>query len=447
MKKILAILVTIPLLVACFTGCSGSDEYPSGDITVIVPYGAGGNTDATIRALTTAMTEIDDSFTMLVENKDGGAGLVGQTALKQAEPDGYTLGAVSCELFLQQELGLSNGLSLDDYQIISIPGGDPYGLVISAKNPNFSTIEEFVAYAQEHPGEVKIGHCGVGGTTHVALLALENYFDIEFDIYAYGGSADCINAISSGEIDGTFTQPNPAVAGLKSGTLLMPVILATERMEAWPDSPTLMEVFGEEYDLAMRGVVMLGAPKGLPEDVFEKLSNLVSRNQDVRPADAEIRRCEQRVGRDVDADMLHGADAAHASHGRAESDFGRHLFIGGPFAVKDILVLRQVFKNLGAGRSGVGRGDAHAGFICAARDGLVARHQLFHCIHLSLVCGPSAIPLLPAQGGTALRSFYLVCVVCFIDSAPPRSPARWTTAWCRRCRRARRGRWAPWRRQ
>lgn len=289
MKKRFALLLSAIMLLTCLVACGGEETlagnekqpsvsevsaYPTGDVTVIVPYGAGGNTDATIRALVNAMAELDDSFTMLVENKEGGAGLVGQTALKNAKPDGYTLGAVSCELFLQQSLGLSQGLNVSDYQIISIPGGDPYGLVISASNPNFSTIEELVEYAKANPGKVKMGHAGAGGTTHIALMALQNYFGIEFDLYAYGGSADCINAINNGEIDGTFTQPLPAVSGLKAGTLLMPVVLSEERMADWPDTPTLMEIYGEEYNLTMRGVVMLGAPKGLPDDVFQKLSDL-----------------------------------------------------------------------------------------------------------------------------------------------------------------------------
>ena len=289
MKKALSIILTVIMLLACLSGCGNKTDsntptdtqgdttkidFPTEDIRVIVPFAAGGNTDSTIRALAAAMNEVGEGYNLIVENKPGASGQIGMTAIKHSAADGYTIGAISCELFLQQNLGLAGDLNLNDFDIICIPGGDPYGLVISANNPNFSTIEEFVDYAKANPGKVKIGHCGVGGMTHVALVALQNYFDLEFDLYTYGGSADCVNAINSGEIDGPFTQPNPAAAGINSGTLLMPVILASERLESFPDSPTLGEVFGDEYNMAMRGVVILGAPKGLPEEVFQALSDV-----------------------------------------------------------------------------------------------------------------------------------------------------------------------------
>lgn len=277
MKKRIAFLLVMVMLVSCLAACGKKEEYPSQDITVIVPFGAGGNTDSTIRALVNAMSELDSNYKFLVENKTGASGQVGMTAMKNSDPDGYTIGAVSCELFIQENFGLNGDVWLTDFDYISVPSGDPYALVISANNPNFSTIEEFIDYAKANPGKVKIGHAGAGGMTHVAAVGLANMFDIEFDYYAYGGSADCITAVSSGELDGTFTQAAPAAAGIKGGTLLMPLILASEPSADWPDAQTLDEVYGEDYKYEMLGTVILGAPKGLPEDVLKELSDLAAK--------------------------------------------------------------------------------------------------------------------------------------------------------------------------
>ena len=277
MKKKTALLLALLVLATCFVGCSKEEEFPSHDITVIVPFAAGGNTDSTIRAVTNAMSELDSDYRFLVENKTGAAGQVGMTAIKNSDPDGYTIGAISCELFIQENFGLNGDVFLTDFDYICVPSGDPYALVISANNPNFSTIEEFIDYAKANPGKVKLGHAGAGGMTHVAAVGLENMFDLEFDYYAYSGSADCITAVSSGEIDGTFTQAAPAAAGLKGGTLLMPLILASERSADWPDTPTLDEVYGEDYKYEMLGTVIFGAPKGVPEEVLQELSDLAQR--------------------------------------------------------------------------------------------------------------------------------------------------------------------------
>jgi len=275
MKKLMAILISGIILFACLAGCSSSNkEYPSKDITVIVPFAAGGNTDSTVRTLMNAMSELGKGYTFLVENKTGGAGQVGMAAIKNSDADGYTIGAISCELFLQENFGLNGDIFLTDFDYICVPTGDPYALVISANNPNFSTVEEFIDYAKANPGKIKLGHAGTGGMTHIAAVGLANMFDLEFDYYTYSGSADCITAVTTGEIDGTFTQPAPATSGIKGGTLLMPLILASKPMEDWPDSATLDEVYGEEYKYEMLGTVILGAPKGLPEDVLNKLSEL-----------------------------------------------------------------------------------------------------------------------------------------------------------------------------
>ena len=179
------------MLVACLTGCGSSSNgdsaveadsnYPSKNVNVIVPFAAGGNTDMSIRALLNTATEQDGAYTFVVDNKTGNSGLIGMEALAEADPDGYTLGATCIDLMLHICFGRTE-ITMDDFIPIAATMADPYALIISSSNPNFSTLEEFVDYAKANPGAIKVGDSGVGAAPNVAAKAFEKYFGITFDI-------------------------------------------------------------------------------------------------------------------------------------------------------------------------------------------------------------------------------------------------------------------------
>lgn len=273
-KKVLALAMVAILAIGMLSGC-GSKEYPSKNVNIIVPFGAGGNTDMSIRALlNTATEQVNDDYTFVVENKTGNAGLVGMEALAGSEADGYTLGATCIDLMLHICFDRTE-TTMEDYIPIACTMADPYGLVVSASNPNYSTLEEFVEYAKANPGAVKVGDSGAGAAPNIAAKAFEMYFDVQFDIYTYDGSADCITAIENGEVDATFTQPSPAVASIQAGTQKMLGVLANERLSGFPDVPTVVETFGEDYNLVMMGWVALTAPAGTPDEIVDTLAELM----------------------------------------------------------------------------------------------------------------------------------------------------------------------------
>lgn len=278
LKKVIALATMSVLLISSLAGCgSKGGSYPSKNVNVIVPFGAGGNTDMSIRALlNTATEQVDDAYTFVVENKTGDGGLIGMEALANSDADGYTLGATCIDLMLHICFGRTEK-TMDDFIPIAATMADPYALVVSASSPNYSTLEEFVEYAKANPGTVKVGDSGAGAAPNIAAKAFEMYFGVTFDIYTYDGSADCITAIESGEIDATFTQPSPAVASLKAGTLSMLGVLSNDRLSGFPDCPTVKETFGDEYDLVMMGWVALTAPAGTPDDVVKTLNELMGK--------------------------------------------------------------------------------------------------------------------------------------------------------------------------
>lgn len=284
-----AMLLSITLLTGCgntansstsasgssaSAGSASSTDYPKKNIQVIVPFSAGGNTDMSTRALLNVASEQKKGVTFVVDNKTGNGGLVGMEALADADPDGYTLGAIAVDL----ELGICfnrTKVTMDDYIPLAATMADPYGLVISGSNSHFSTLQEFVEYAKTNPGVVKIGTTGSGSAPHLAALAFAQALGLQFSFYTYDGSADCVTAIASGEIDATFTQPSPAASQIQAGTEKMIGVLADQRMSSYPDVPTVKETYSNA-DLSMSGWVVIAAPAGTPDDVVNYLTDLLS---------------------------------------------------------------------------------------------------------------------------------------------------------------------------
>jgi tripartite-type tricarboxylate transporter receptor subunit TctC len=287
-----AMLLSVAMLAGCGAAAGGSSsaagstsgsaasssgsasDYPKKNIQVIVPFSAGGNTDMSTRALLNVASEQAKGVTFVVDNKTGNSGLVGMEALGAADPDGYTIGAIAVDLEMHICFDRTK-LTMDDFIPLAATMADPYGLVISSKNPNFSTLQEFVEYAKANPGAIKIGTTGSGSAPHLAALAFAKALGLEFSYYTYDGSSDCVTAIASGEIDATFTQPSPAASQIQAGSESMIAVLADERMDSYPDTPTVKEVYSNA-DLVMRGWVVIAAPKGTPDDVVDYLTNLLA---------------------------------------------------------------------------------------------------------------------------------------------------------------------------
>ena len=106
-------------------------------------------------------------------------------------------------------------------------------------------------------------------------------------------------------------------------------------------------------------------------------ARIVRHGADHAGVHADVRSRIQRIGRHVEADVLHGTEAAGAAGGRAERHLKGHLFIGGPFAINVVAILDDVFRDFGAGSAGIGGHDGDAGLIQPAGNGFVAQHEGF----------------------------------------------------------------------
>lgn len=195
--------------------------------------------------------------------------------VREKEIDGLTqvIGyakVMGAEFIINIILG-NTDLTVDDFSPLACALMDPFVLIIG-NNENYSTLEEFVAYAKEHPGEIVIGETGTGAAPTLAITAMENALGIDVSNVTYEGSADCVTAIVGGHIDATFAQPSNATAQVEAGNAKIIGTLSNERLPAFPDVPTFAEVFPDEIDYEMMGFCIISSPAGVDPAIQSYLS-------------------------------------------------------------------------------------------------------------------------------------------------------------------------------
>src|SRR5215203_5224691 len=152
-----------------FTAPVHAQAYPSRPITLIVPWGAGGGTDATARIIATLL-EKELGQPVNVVNRTGGNGVVGHAAIASAAPDGYTIGLATVEISMLHWQGLTE-LTGASYTPLALVNADPAGIQVRADAP-YKTVNDLLAAIKANPGKLKASGTGQGGIWHLALAGL-----------------------------------------------------------------------------------------------------------------------------------------------------------------------------------------------------------------------------------------------------------------------------------
>src|SRR5438552_4306704 len=143
--------------------------YPERPITLIVPWGAGGGTDATARIIG-SLLEKDLGQPVNVVNRTGGSGVVGHAAIASAPPDGYTIGMATVEIAMMHWQGLTE-LTPTSYTPLALVNADPAGIQVRADAP-YKDVKDLLAAIKANPGKFKASGTGQGGIWHLALAGL-----------------------------------------------------------------------------------------------------------------------------------------------------------------------------------------------------------------------------------------------------------------------------------
>lgn len=293
MKKKVALLLVLVLVFSVFAfGCSqeaeGPEEsekdevdevvevdFPTKEMTAICPWSAGGGTDAVLRGIAKAAEQFLDDTTIIVTNETGGGGAVGHGAIMNAEASGHTIGMITFELNSLPPQGLVP-FTYEDFDILMRLNMDAAALTVRKDAP-YDTIEEFIEYAKEHPGEINVGNAGPGSVWHIAAGLLAEKTGIEIEHAPFDGAAPGVTALVGGHIQAVSASAAEVQGQVEAGDLKLLGVMSDERDANFPDVPTFKEsgidvVFGTWRGLAV--------PKGVPAEVKVKLQDAFKKAYD-----------------------------------------------------------------------------------------------------------------------------------------------------------------------
>jgi tripartite-type tricarboxylate transporter receptor subunit TctC len=265
MTLLLRILTAFALAVAGIAQAA----YPERPITLIVPWGAGGGTDATARIIG-SLLEKELGQPVNVVNRTGGSGVVGHQAIASAAPDGYTIGIVTVEISMMHWQGLTD-LSGASYTPIGLVNMDPAGLQVRADSP-YKTANELVAAIKASPGKLKASGTGQGGIWHLALAGMLK--DLKVDPAAApwvpsNGAAPGLQDLVAGGVEVVPCSLPEARSLIDAGKVRSLAIMADAPAALYPNVPTLKAATGSDWKIgAWRGIA---APKGIPAEARDKL--------------------------------------------------------------------------------------------------------------------------------------------------------------------------------
>jgi tripartite-type tricarboxylate transporter receptor subunit TctC len=244
-------------------------QYPERNVTIIVPFPAGGASDTTARLVAGKISE-GLNKTFVVENRAGANGALGATAMKQAAPDGYTLLVGSIGVFAINP-ALIKDLKYDplkDFDLLSVSVRTPNVLVV---NPNVpaKTVAELIAHLKANPEKITFASSGVGSSDHLTAALFWQKTGTSGLHVPYRGGGPAINDLIAGHANASFQNLGAVAQQIKAGTLRALAVTSDKRSETLPDVPTVAEAGVK--DLEVYSWQAAAAPKGLPPAVKAQL--------------------------------------------------------------------------------------------------------------------------------------------------------------------------------
>jgi len=278
MKLLLALITALT-----FAPPSFAQTFPVKPVTLVVPFPAGGPTDASARIVGKGLATLLGQ-SVVIENRPGAGGTVGSIYVSKAPPDGYTLlwGSAST-------LGVAPAIypqlaydPLKSFAHISFVSRSPHLFVGRATLP-VKTVREFVAAAKAKPGAFTYGSAGNGSATHLTGELFKSTLDINLVHVPYKGGGPALNDLLGGQIDTVFDAIPTLLPHVRSGKLVGFAITGKKRDALLPDMPTVSEALGVDFEAySWFGLV---APAGTPSAITQRLSREVEtvlRDKDAR---------------------------------------------------------------------------------------------------------------------------------------------------------------------
>lgn len=266
--------LTIGAALAIGAAPAMAQDYPSGNVVLVVPYSPGGGTDLASRILAERLGALN-GWTLVVENRPGAGGTIGLGQVARAGANGLTL-AMGQTANLAINPTLLQDVSYDpinDFTPIAVVNSQPSVIAVKADSP-LQSLSDLIAAAKANPGNVSMATPGSGTVAHLSLELLALEADAEFLHIPYPGASQAVTDAIGGHVDFTASSLPSALSHIRSGTLRALAVTSAERNPALPDVPTVAET-GYEGFAAGDWKALVG-PANLPEAIVTKLNEAVN---------------------------------------------------------------------------------------------------------------------------------------------------------------------------
>jgi tripartite-type tricarboxylate transporter receptor subunit TctC len=245
-----------------------AQSWPARPVRFVVPFPPGGSTDVAARTLADKLTRsLGAQF--VVENRAGGSGAIGTTAVARAAPDGYTILFAAdpvTTLFL-----VVKNLEYDtvrDFVPITQVTTQPLAVAVHASVPA-ATVQELVAYAKANPGKLSFAHSGTGTGQHFSGELLKKMAGIDIVHVPYKGGGPAVQDLVAGQVPMGVLGSTPLIPHHKSGRIRILAFTSRDRFAPMPEIPTLHESGFAGFDTSQW--LGLLAPRGTPADIVQRL--------------------------------------------------------------------------------------------------------------------------------------------------------------------------------
>ncbi len=259
-----AVLALLAVLAAA-PPAAAQERFPAHEVTLIVPWPAGGGSDISMR-LVAEQAQKTLGVPVVIVNKPGAAGAIGHREIVNARPDGYTVGMFGGGVVAQQYM-IPNPVKLEELQPIVFFGAEPGALSVRADTP-WKTLKEFVEAIRGKPNSVKNANDPPGGASHLTAIVIEKKLGITLNKVPYQGFAPSVGALLAGEVQATTVPVPDIIQAHKSGQARILGVTADKRHFLAPDVPTFKE---QGFDVVYGSWRIIAGPRGIPADRLKLL--------------------------------------------------------------------------------------------------------------------------------------------------------------------------------
>src|SRR5437868_7888786 len=246
-----------------------ADKFPTHPITIVVPFSAGGPSDAMMRILAERMkTTLGE--TILVENTTGAGGSIGVGRVVHSPPDGYTVGFGHLGTHVANGAIYKLGFDLvNDLEPVVLLPSNPM-IIVSKNAVPAKSLKELLGWLKVRPSPATAGTAGAGSGSHIAGLYFENVTGIKLQYVPYRGTGPALNDLVAGQIDVIVDQLSNSINQVRAGTIRAYAVTDSKRVEQAADIPTTDEAGLPGFHMTLWSG--LWVPKGTPQEIVTQLN-------------------------------------------------------------------------------------------------------------------------------------------------------------------------------